>query len=61
MSKKRGSIRLTIKEDKVQETKAKDYSNAVKRTIKTTVVEAVMLNPIQKGTFIKLIVGPQQF
>lgn len=37
----------------------KDYSNAPKRTIKTTVIDAVTLNPIQKGTYIKLIAGKQ--
>ena len=37
----------------------KDYSNAPKRTMKTTVVDALTLNPVPKGTFIKLIAGKQ--
>ena len=37
----------------------KDYSNAPKRTLYTTVVDAVTLNPVKIGTFIKLIVGKQ--
>jgi hypothetical protein len=61
MSKKRGKAIISIFEDKNKEAKKKDYSNALKRTIKTTVVEAVMLNPIRKGTFIKLTVGKQVY
>ena len=38
MSKKRGKCVLTIFEDKNKEAKHKDYSNAPKRTIKTTVI-----------------------
>ena len=61
MSKKRGTAAIHIFQDKKKEAKFKDYSNAPKRTIKTTVVEAVTLNPIRKGTFIKLTVGKQEF
>jgi sRNA-binding protein len=61
MSKKRGKVIIHINEDKKKEAKVKDYSNAPKRTIKTTVIEAVTLNPIKKGTYIKLKVGKQQF
>ena len=39
----------------------KDYSNAPKRTLKTTVVEAIMLNNIKKGTYVRLHVGKQNF
>ena len=59
MSKKRGKAVIKIFEDKNKEAKFKDYSNAPKRTIKTTVIEAMTLNPIKKGTFIKLIIGKQ--
>lgn len=45
----------------MNEAKKKDYSNAPKRTIKATVVEAITLNPIAKGTFVKLIVDKQTF
>lgn len=61
MSKKRGKIKISIFEDKNKEAKVKDYSNAPKRTLKTTVVEAIMLNPIKKGTYIKLVVAKQSF
>jgi hypothetical protein len=61
MSKKRGKVTISIFEDKKKEAKVKDYSNAPKRTIKTTVVEALMLNPIKRGTYIRLIVGKQSF
>lgn len=59
MSKKRGKAVMTIFEDKNKAAKMKDYSNAPKRTMKTTVVDALTLNPVPKGTFIKLIVGKQ--
>ena len=52
---------ISVFEDKQKEAKSKDYSKAPKRTVKTTVVEAVTLNPIKKGTFIKLLVGKQEF
>jgi hypothetical protein len=60
MSKKRGKVKIKISEDKNKGGK-QDYSNAPKRTIKTTVVEAVTLNPIQKGTFVRLTVGKKEF
>lgn len=59
MSKKRGTATIKIFEDKNKEAKYKDYSNAPKRTMKATVIEAVTLNPIKKGTFVKLVVGKQ--
>ena len=59
MSKKRGSIVMSIFQDKNKAAKSKDYSNAPKRTIKTTVIDAVTLNPIRSGTYIKLLVGKQ--
>jgi hypothetical protein len=61
MSKRRGRATIGIFEDKKKEAKVKDYSNAPKRTIKATVIEAVMLNPIKRGTFIRLLVGKQSF
>ena len=59
MSKKRGKAIITIHEDKDKAANMQDYSNAPKRTIKTTVIDAVTLNPVSKGTFIKLIAGKQ--
>jgi len=38
MSKKRGKVVIKINEDKKKEAKKKDYSDAPKRTLKTTVV-----------------------
>ena len=61
MSKKRGKAIISVYEDKNKASKMKDYSNAPKRTIKTTVVDAVTLNPVSKGTFIKLLAGKQEF
>lgn len=61
MSKKRGTAIIKIFEDKQKEAKLKDYSNAPKRTIKATVVQAVMLHPPKKGTFIKLNINKQVF
>ena len=57
MSKKRGKALITVHEDKNKAGKMMDYSKAPKRTIKTTVIDAVTLEPIDKGTFIKLLVG----
>lgn len=61
MSKKRGKVEISIFQDKKKEAKVKDYSNAPKRTLKTTVVEAIMLNNIKKGTYVRLNVGKQTF
>ena len=61
MSKRRGETVIHIAEDKNKEAKMIDYSNAPKRTIKTTIIEAVTLNPIPKGTFVKLNVGKQEY
>ena len=61
MSKKRGKAVISVFEDKNKAAKMKDYSNAPKRTIKTTVVDAVTLDPVSKGTFIKLVAGKQEF
>lgn len=61
MGKKRGNVLISVFEDKQKEAKVKDYSNAPKRTLKATVVEAVMVHPAKKGTFVRLIVGKQQF
>ena len=61
MSKKRGKALISINEDKNKAAKMMDYSKAPKRTIKTSVVEAVTLDPISKGTFIKLIVGKEEY
>lgn len=61
MGKKRGEMKVRIFEDKNKEAKIKDYSNAPKRTLKATVIEAVTVNPIKRGTFIKLLVAKQSF
>ena len=61
MSKKRGKAIISITQDKDIHAQMVDYSNAPKRTIKTTVVDAVTLEPISNGTFIKLIVGKEQY
>ena len=45
MGKKRGLLKMSIHEDKDKKIGNKEYINAPKRTIKTTVVEALMLNP----------------
>ncbi len=61
MGKKRGEVKVRIFEDKNKEAKIKDYSNAPKRTLKATVIEAVTVNPVKRGTYIKLIVDKQNF
>lgn len=60
MGKKIGKIKVGVFEDK-QGGNKKDYSNAPKRTLKTTVNEAIMINPITTGTYIKMKVGTQFF
>lgn len=61
MGKKRGEITVRIFEDKNKQAKIRDYSNAPKRTLKATVIEAVTVNPIKRGTYIKLMVDKQNF
>ena len=61
MSKKRGQVVLSIYEDKKKEAKLKDYSNAPKRTIKTTLIEAVLINQPINGAYVKLKVDKQIF
>lgn len=61
MSKKRGQVVLSIYEDKKKEAKLKDYSNAPKRTIKTTLIEAVLINQPINGAYVKLKVDKQTF
>lgn len=61
MSKKRGKALISVFEDKNKIATMKDYSNAPKRTMKTTVIEALTLSSTHKGTFVKLYVGDKEF